>query len=886
MVLLQLALIAPMIDGGNAATPCAHDLVCFRGLARRRLSATLRLRGGAADREEQLVIGIDGGTESIRAGIFRADGKLVGVAASPYATQFPEPGWAEQSPSEWWKCLGEAVRGAVAAAAAGEGAGNDESALSSVRDRVKALCVDTTCCTVVALDEQGDALRPALLWMDSRSAPQAARILQKCKGTGPLQVNCNGKGPISAEWMLPKSLWLKEEEPAVWDKAATICEYQDYLNLKLTGRLCASSCNAAARWHWDGEEAIKSGFQGRPWHVLQKLGMPELAEKWPAECLPMGARVGGLLPDAAAHLGLIEGLTVVQGGPDAFVGMLGLGATAPGQLALITGSSHLHLVCTSTPATARGVWGAYRGAPLPGLCFAEGGQSSTGSILRWARGLVGPGVSYAELDTEAADVPVGCEGLLALETFQGSRTPVTDPLQRGALVGLTLRHTRAHIWRALMEAVCLGTRACVEALAEAGHEAQEVLVAGGATRSTHWLQMHADATGLPVVVCECPDGPMLGCAVLAAAAAGLHDGDVHVAVKKMVRVKQRLEPSPAVKLLYDQVYAKYQQLAPALRPLEPFYVPMASASSSSPAPAAAGAACRTIIAPSLLASDWWDIKAAVTQCEAAAAASDGRLWLHIDMFDGVAVDSPHALTFGPQMVAAIRQRTNLLLDVHLVAKGPLRYVDALAAVAHRVHLQWESFADAEALIKVARALHGAGVAVGVCLAPQTQVQEIKGLLAQKNDSGAWLVELVNLLGVNTGFGGQKFQEHTLDKIREVRELLTLVRGEGKAEEGGGEGKEGQDVGRLGPSRAGGEQGGSWIMVDGGINAESARACAAAGADALVAGDCLSCFCCNAVRCVGGVRVHTHVHARLRVSVWHSWGFSLSSTRLRASDRDT
>ena len=183
---------------------------------------------------------------------------------------------------------------------------------------------------------------------------------------------------------------------------------------------------------------------------------------------------------------------------------------------------------------------------------------------------------------------------------------------------------------------------------------------------------------------------MLGCAILAAAAAGLHDGDVHVAAKNMVRVKHRLEPSPAKKLLYDQVYAKYQQLAPALRPLEPFYAPLSSAStsSSSPAPAASGDACRTIIAPSLLASDWWDIKAAVTQCEAVAEAAGGRLWLHIDMFDGVAVDSPHALTFGPQMVAAIRKRTKLLLDVHLVAKSPLRYVDALAAAgAHRVHLQ-------------------------------------------------------------------------------------------------------------------------------------------------------------------------------------------------------
>ena len=294
--------------------------------------------------------------------------------------------------------------------------------------------MDTTCCTVVALDQAGEALRTCLLWMDSRSAPQAEKIMKVCAGMPALAVNCNGQGPLSAEWMLPKALWLKEEDTDVWNQAAHICEYQDYINMKLTGRLCASSCNTAARWHCDGAACIRSPKEGRPLDLLEALGMQDLADKWPQECLPMGQAVGGLTAEAAAHLGLPTGLRVTQGGPDAFVGMLGLGATSPGQLALITGSSHLHLVCSATPATAAGVWGAYKGAPLPGLCFAEGGQSSTGSILRWARGVFGGEMSYKELDAEAEAVSAGCEGLLAIETFQGSRTPVTDPLQRGALV--------------------------------------------------------------------------------------------------------------------------------------------------------------------------------------------------------------------------------------------------------------------------------------------------------------------------------------------------------------------------------------------------------------------------------------------------------------------
>ena len=307
-----------------------------------------RLRGGSG---EPLVVGIDGGTESIRAGLFRADGMLVGVASAAYKTTFPRPGWAEQHPQDWWQCLGKAVRGAVSAAAAAESGGSDSGAAAEagVASRIQAMCVDTTCCTVVALDTDGEAVRPALLWMDSRSAPQAAHIMRVCKGMPPLQVNCNGEGPLSAEWMLPKSMWLKENDPDTWAKAHTICEYQDFINWKLTGRLCASSCNTAARWHWDADAAISSkkdqtsqkeqsepspppspssaAAAGRPLELLSRLGMTELADKWPQECVGMGGVIGGLTAAAADHLGLRTGLLVAQGGPDAFVGMLGLGAT-------------------------------------------------------------------------------------------------------------------------------------------------------------------------------------------------------------------------------------------------------------------------------------------------------------------------------------------------------------------------------------------------------------------------------------------------------------------------------------------------------------------------------------------------------------------------------
>lgn len=249
--------------------------------------------------------------------------------ASAYKTYHPQPGWAEQMPQDWWNNIGEAVRGAVAS-------------IPESERNVCGICIDTTCCSVVALDENKEPLRPTLLWMDARSAAQTVEVMEKCKGDPALQVNSGGNGPLSAEWMTPKALWIRQTEPEIWDKADTICEYQDYINYKLTGRMCASSCNAAARWHWDGEECVKEStdvdpFPGRPLSLYQKLGIPELASKLPKTCLPMGTLIGGLTEDAATHLNLPVGLPVVQGGPDAFVGMIGLGCINPGQVCVSKG---------------------------------------------------------------------------------------------------------------------------------------------------------------------------------------------------------------------------------------------------------------------------------------------------------------------------------------------------------------------------------------------------------------------------------------------------------------------------------------------------------------------------------------------------------------------
>jgi ribulose kinase len=489
------------------------------------------------------VIGIDGGTEGIRAGVFDLAGAPLAFAATPYPTRFPKPSWAEQDPADWWAGLGASVRKAVAEA------GIDPAA-------VIGLSVDTTCCSVCFLDAAGDAVRPALLWMDVRSARECEAIV--ATGDPALIVNSGGRGPVSAEWMVPKSLWVARNEPESFAKAAIVCEYQDYINLKLTGRLCASINNVSIRWHY------AAGRGGYPASLVRALGVEALLEKWPIDVLRLGEVVGGLSAAAAAHLGLRAGLPVAQGGADAFIAMIGLGVVRPGTLAFITGSSHLHLGLSAHAFHGAGIWGAYEDAMFPGLHVVEGGQTSTGSVIAWLKRLLGDGATYDALNAEAAALPPGSDGVICQEHFQGNRTPHTDPASRGAFHGLTLAHGRGHLFRAAIEGVAFGTELIFETMRANGYRPEEIVICGGATRSDLWLKIHADVSGVPLTLTKVPDAPALGSAVLAAVGAGAFGG-IEEAAAAMVHVERRIEPDMRAHAAYAGPYAAYKATYGALK---------------------------------------------------------------------------------------------------------------------------------------------------------------------------------------------------------------------------------------------------------------------------------------------------------------------------------
>jgi len=489
------------------------------------------------------VIGIDGGTESLRAHVFDLTGRSIGDAVSHYATRFPAPGRAEQDPQDWWRAIGEAVRGAVRAAGIGA-------------REIAALALDTTSATVVLANDAGDPLGPAILWMDVRAEDEAYDVL----GTrdAALRLNGAGAGPVSAEWMIPKALWLKRHERAQYDRAATVFEYQDFMMRRLTGRNVASLTNASIRWHYRNREG------GWPDTLLAALDLEDLRAKWPSEMVAPGEVVGPLTSEAADHLGLVTSTRVVQGGADGFIGIIGLGVARVGQLALVTGSSHLQLAVTDKPVSAPGLWGSYADVVYPGREILEGGQSASGSMIAWLRRLIGPDVDLNDLNREAAELSPGSEGLIVLDHFQGNRTPYTDALSRGALVGLSLSHGRAHIFRAMIESVCFGTRVILDTMSAAGLRVDEMVIGGGVGRSPLWLKIHADTANVRVNVPSFAGASVLGTAILAAVGVG-EFADVEAGIAAMVRIDRVIEPDPGDALRYAEIMERYKRLYPALR---------------------------------------------------------------------------------------------------------------------------------------------------------------------------------------------------------------------------------------------------------------------------------------------------------------------------------
>ncbi len=495
----------------------------------------------------ECVLSIDGGTEGIRVAVVDRDGSIVQSAVAGYETSFPAPGWAEQTPESWWDALGSAVRACVS------------RPTFDVRC-IKGIGLDATTCTLVALNRNMEAIRPALLWMDVRAGEEAEHIFATDhRAMEYCPAGCN------AEWMLSKALWLARSEAATYRSTRYFLEYVDWLVWKLTGVVALNLNTASQRWFYHNRE------WGFPEDLYRELGVGDLVDRIPETVVPCGAYVGTVTPDAAAHLALPPGIPVFEGGGDAFVAALGLGVAAPGPVAMIAGSSNVFVSLSRREVHGRGLYGGFPDAMVDGLWLVEAGQASAGSILAWfKRNLLRDlpdDEAYSTMDEEAARVPPGSGGVIVLDNFQGNRSPFSDSTARGAFCGLSLASDRATLFRAVMEGIACGAAHIRHCLETNGIEAHEFVACGGATKSDIYMQILCDVVGTPIRLSSVAETALLGGAMLAATGLGWY-ADLLAATSQMVRYGRTFQPDAAAHRAYRPVVERHERIYHRLKGID------------------------------------------------------------------------------------------------------------------------------------------------------------------------------------------------------------------------------------------------------------------------------------------------------------------------------
>lgn len=530
----------------------------------RELPALLeQLEGRTNGRMRDLLVAVDVGTGSARAGVVGATGTLLGRAEQPIDMRRTDANHAEHDSDQIWHAVCVAVRAAMSTAGAKPG-------------DVVGISFDATCSLVVRDRNgaplpvgDGDARWDTIVWLDHRALEQAA----ECTGTNHAVLDSIG-GVMSPEMEVPKLMWLKRHRPETWARAGHFFDLADYLTWRASGSRARSQCTLTCKWTWIGGEG---GWQP---DFLAQVGLADMLERGglPDQASPIGTDLGPLGQAAAGELGLTTRCRVGLGLIDAHAGALGaLGAYAgdPGSvhrhLALIAGTSSCVMALSSDPRPIRGVWGPYEGAVLPDAWLNEAGQSATGALLdhiiRWhgAGGEPTPEMHQRIFDRVQElrrTEPDLSPRLNVLPDFHGNRSPLADPNALGVLSGLTLDSDFDSLcrlyWRTAV-AIVLGVRHILETLNAHGYAIGTLHITGGHTHNPLLMELYADATGCTVVEPASENATLLGTAMVAATAAGLY-GTLNAAAMAMQQGGRARRPDPAVRARYDRDYRVFLKM--------------------------------------------------------------------------------------------------------------------------------------------------------------------------------------------------------------------------------------------------------------------------------------------------------------------------------------
>jgi len=490
---------------------------------------------------KQYFLGIDTSTTSSKALLIDERGDVIAVASSPHTLQTPRPLWSEQNPSEWWKAVSASIKSVLGKA----GIGGESIGAVGLTGQMHGL---------VLLDEAGNVLRPAILWNDQRTQSQCDEIHQRIGKERFIQITGN---VALTGFTAPKILWVKENEPDVYAKARHVLLPKDYIRYKLTGEYAMDKA--------DGAGTVLFDLKSRAWsrEVLDAL---DIDVSWMPPTFEGPEFTGRVNEEAASITGLKVGTPVAAGGGDQAAQAVGVGAVEPGVVALTVGTSGV--IFATTPSALiepEGRLHAFCHA-VPGMWHFMGVMLSAAGSLQWYHDVLALNMSFDELLKESESVPAGCEGLQFLPYLSGERTPHPDPLARGAFIGLTLRHGRGHMTRAVLEGVSFGLKDSFTLIQNAGlGKITQVRASGGGTKSALWRQILASVLEAELVTVNTTEGAAYGAALLAGVGAGAWK-DVPSACDSTVKLTGSTPPDPAQMEVYRKAYPLYRSLYPALKP--------------------------------------------------------------------------------------------------------------------------------------------------------------------------------------------------------------------------------------------------------------------------------------------------------------------------------
>lgn len=490
--------------------------------------------------DRTLYLGVDVSTTGSKALLVDSTGTVVASATNPHTLLTPRPLWSEQDPHEWWRASAASIRSALEQG----GARGEDIAGVGLTGQMHGL---------VLLGEAGETLRPAILWNDQRTGVQCDEIRARLGRERLIQLTGND---ALTGFTAPKILWVREHEPQVYARIHHILLPKDYIRYRLSGAYAMDKA--------DGSGTLLFDLRRRDWSpdVLAALEIPNT---WLPPTFEGPEITAAVSVEAAAMTGLAPGTPIMAGGGDQAAQAVGVGAVEPGVQSLTLGTSGVVFATTAEPLIEPdGRLHAFCHA-VPGRWHLMGVMLSAAGSLQWYRDTLAPQASFDELLAEAETAPAGSDGLLFLPYLSGERTPYPDPLARGAWVGLTLRHRRGHLTRAVLEGVAFGLKDCLGLMRATGLSAAgPVRVSGGGARGQLWLRILASVLETRLAPVVASEGAAYGAALLAGVGSGAWP-DVSAACRSVV-VEPPVEPDAGSVSAYQRLYAQYQALYPALRP--------------------------------------------------------------------------------------------------------------------------------------------------------------------------------------------------------------------------------------------------------------------------------------------------------------------------------